>query len=326
MSRCLTCNCDTFEENPFKKDYCKHCLHDHSHKPAALYVFEQKKPEKSTVPASGNPTHNEPLSEATKPESNPVLKTPKKEPEKTRKKDKMRKDKSGSFSFFGTLATKLTGYTSEEKKEMKRDKLLVSSSATSSSQSSSQKKKKPQDIVISGPTGVKHVSHIGWDAQGGFEAKNLPPEWAKFFESLDQAMKKMGGKGLTKQEALYLLKFGKFSSNVKQTSKPLPTPPTPKTSSSTPTHPTTSTQPTTATSTQTTTTATTQTTTTATTSTQPTTSTQTAATSSMTTTDTSSSMASAQSSVEIPSQSTSHCYRFPDDCVFLMLFIRFLLL
>lgn len=50
----------------------------------------------------------------------------------------------------------------------------------------------------------RHVSHIGWNAQGGFEAKNLPPEWAKFFESLDQAMKKMGGKGLTKQEALYV--------------------------------------------------------------------------------------------------------------------------
>ncbi|GAM26188.1 hypothetical protein SAMD00019534_093630 [Acytostelium subglobosum LB1] len=38
---------------------------------------------------------------------------------------------------------------------------------------------KPMDI--SGPTGFKHESHIGW-GENGFEIKNIPPEWQQLFQ------------------------------------------------------------------------------------------------------------------------------------------------
>lgn len=40
----------------------------------------------------------------------------------------------------------------------------------------------PEDFVISGPTGFRHASHIGWDPENGFDVKNLPPEWKKVFQ------------------------------------------------------------------------------------------------------------------------------------------------
>jgi hypothetical protein len=57
-------------------------------------------------------------------------------------------------------------------------------------------------MVISGPTNAQHVSHLGFDAHGGLTARNLPPEWAKFFQHLDETMKKMGQRGLTKKEMI----------------------------------------------------------------------------------------------------------------------------
>lgn len=40
-----------------------------------------------------------------------------------------------------------------------------------------------QDIVLSGPTGFRHESHIGWDPSNGFEIRNIPPEWRKLFQA-----------------------------------------------------------------------------------------------------------------------------------------------
>lgn len=85
MSRCLTCNCTTFEENLFKKDYCKHCLHDHSHKPATLYLFEQKKTETlASSPSTPTSSANVGVSSELKTESSPSLKLSKKENEKSK--------------------------------------------------------------------------------------------------------------------------------------------------------------------------------------------------------------------------------------------------
>jgi Wiskott-Aldrich syndrome protein len=39
------------------------------------------------------------------------------------------------------------------------------------------------DIVLGGPTGFRHESHIGWDPVNGFEIKNIPPEWRKLFQA-----------------------------------------------------------------------------------------------------------------------------------------------
>jgi Wiskott-Aldrich syndrome protein len=38
---------------------------------------------------------------------------------------------------------------------------------------------KEQDIPISGPSGFRHESHVGWDPQNGFEIRNIPPDWKK---------------------------------------------------------------------------------------------------------------------------------------------------
>eukprot|EP00003_Mantamonas_plastica_P022093 TRINITY_DN369_c0_g3_i3.p1 TRINITY_DN369_c0_g3~~TRINITY_DN369_c0_g3_i3.p1 ORF type:complete len:307 (+),score=84.82 TRINITY_DN369_c0_g3_i3:1114-2034(+) len=36
--------------------------------------------------------------------------------------------------------------------------------------------------VISLPTNFKHEGHIGWDAENGFELRNIPPEWKRIFK------------------------------------------------------------------------------------------------------------------------------------------------
>merc|ERR1712137_967300 len=38
-------------------------------------------------------------------------------------------------------------------------------------------------MVIGGPTGFKHESHIGWDMENGFDIRNIPPEWKKLFQA-----------------------------------------------------------------------------------------------------------------------------------------------
>jgi hypothetical protein len=37
--------------------------------------------------------------------------------------------------------------------------------------------------VISKPTNVKHLQHIGYDPDKGFQVENIPPEWKAFFKS-----------------------------------------------------------------------------------------------------------------------------------------------
>jgi len=45
------------------------------------------------------------------------------------------------------------------------------------------KAEKPAAMVIGGPTGFKHESHIGWDLDNGFDIRNIPPEWKKLFQA-----------------------------------------------------------------------------------------------------------------------------------------------
>ena len=41
----------------------------------------------------------------------------------------------------------------------------------------------PEDFEISAPSDFDHRSHVGWDAQNGFDVQNLPPEWKSLFRS-----------------------------------------------------------------------------------------------------------------------------------------------
>jgi len=45
------------------------------------------------------------------------------------------------------------------------------------------KKKGAAEMEITGPTGFKHESHIGWDLDNGFDIRNIPPEWKKLFQA-----------------------------------------------------------------------------------------------------------------------------------------------
>ncbi|EGG19319.1 hypothetical protein DFA_02106 [Cavenderia fasciculata] len=45
-----------------------------------------------------------------------------------------------------------------------------------------EEKEKPMEI--SAPTGFKHESHIGWDADNGFDIRNIPEDWRKLFSSV----------------------------------------------------------------------------------------------------------------------------------------------
>lgn len=79
----------------------------------------------------------------------------------------------------------------------------------------------PGSMVIGTPTFVRHETHVGFSsATGAFEVcsthqqapllninktRNLPPELQWLFEELDGTLKAMGVKGITKDEAKYLL-------------------------------------------------------------------------------------------------------------------------
>ena len=45
-----------------------------------------------------------------------------------------------------------------------------------------------KEMEIGMPTNFKHVTHIGWDDQAGFQTQNLPPEWKRLFK--DAGIKK----------------------------------------------------------------------------------------------------------------------------------------
>eukprot|EP01113_Clastostelium_recurvatum_P043800 TRINITY_DN7303_c0_g1_i7.p1 TRINITY_DN7303_c0_g1~~TRINITY_DN7303_c0_g1_i7.p1 ORF type:complete len:829 (-),score=279.03 TRINITY_DN7303_c0_g1_i7:1315-3801(-) len=58
---------------------------------------------------------------------------------------------------------------------------------------------------IGAPTAVRHETHIGIREDGNFETKNLPPDLKVLFDSLNTTLRNMGAKGITKEEAKYLL-------------------------------------------------------------------------------------------------------------------------
>jgi hypothetical protein len=218
MSKCATCGCGNFVPNQFKKSNCSNCLHDHSHKPPAVgSTFSQPTKSSTTVPTqkkSSGSTSSPNLTRAastSKPAGHSPSVSAKKSP--TDKEEKHKKDKSNVLSTattsikdtFDSIGNKFTSIFSTEDKKKRNG-------------SESVKKKKGEEsegtarpMVISGPTNAQHVSHLGFDAHGGLTARNLPPEWAKFFQHLDETMKKMGQRGLTKKEMIMLMKYGTFA-------------------------------------------------------------------------------------------------------------------
>ena len=44
------------------------------------------------------------------------------------------------------------------------------------------KGKKKGKVRVGNPTNFRHLSHIGFDPEGGFELQNIPPEWRNLFE------------------------------------------------------------------------------------------------------------------------------------------------
>jgi len=73
----------------------------------------------------------------------------------------------------------------------------------------SRKKKAKNDTLgeeISGPTNVQHRGHVGFD-QGGFQTKNLPPQYKHLFSSLESHLAKLGVQGLTAKEQRMVLKM-----------------------------------------------------------------------------------------------------------------------
>eukprot|EP01132_Coremiostelium_polycephalum_P007588 gene7588-9329_t len=71
---------------------------------------------------------------------------------------------------------------------------LATSSSTSTKKEEKKKKggglfgkffgnEEKEELEISSPTNFKHESHIGWDAEHGFEIRNIPPDWRKLFQS-----------------------------------------------------------------------------------------------------------------------------------------------
>ena len=61
----------------------------------------------------------------------------------------------------------------------------ISSTSSSGSKKSSGKpgeKKKLSKADIGLPSNFKHIGHIGWDPDKGFDVQNIPPEWKALFE------------------------------------------------------------------------------------------------------------------------------------------------
>jgi len=78
-------------------------------------------------------------------------------PKKDTDKDQEKPKKSSSRSFFKKLASKITEIASGEPEI-------------------------PEDFSISDPRAFRHEAHIGWDAEVGFEVRNIPSEWRKLFK------------------------------------------------------------------------------------------------------------------------------------------------
>jgi hypothetical protein len=62
-------------------------------------------------------------------------------------------------------------------------------------------------MVITGPTGVVHQGHVGFNTdQGRFEWHGLPESYQRLFTNLDKTLQAMGVNGLSQAEAKLLLK------------------------------------------------------------------------------------------------------------------------
>ncbi len=46
-----------------------------------------------------------------------------------------------------------------------------------------EEKPEEEEFVLSGPSGFRHESHIGWDPTNGFDIRNIPPEWKALFKA-----------------------------------------------------------------------------------------------------------------------------------------------
>ncbi len=46
-----------------------------------------------------------------------------------------------------------------------------------------EQKTEEDEFVLSGPSGFRHESHIGWDPTNGFDIRNIPPEWKALFKA-----------------------------------------------------------------------------------------------------------------------------------------------
>ena len=44
-------------------------------------------------------------------------------------------------------------------------------------------KSEEDEFELSGPSGFRHESHIGWDPSNGFDIRNIPPEWKALFKA-----------------------------------------------------------------------------------------------------------------------------------------------
>ena len=62
----------------------------------------------------------------------------------------------------------------------------------------------PPEMVISAPTNFKHVTHVGWDEDKGFQVDNLPPEWKKLFKDNDIRKSQLKDKDTAKIIAITL--------------------------------------------------------------------------------------------------------------------------
>eukprot|EP00475_Leptophrys_vorax_P037641 TRINITY_DN6512_c0_g1_i4.p1 TRINITY_DN6512_c0_g1~~TRINITY_DN6512_c0_g1_i4.p1 ORF type:complete len:266 (-),score=96.81 TRINITY_DN6512_c0_g1_i4:39-836(-) len=77
--------------------------------------------------------------------------------------------------------------------------------------------------VISKPTNVKHLQHIGYDPEKGFQVENIPPEWKAYFKSAGIKAKDLQDPETAKQVMKALDNYA----NNNDLAAPPPAPPAP---------------------------------------------------------------------------------------------------
>ncbi|KAL6049452.1 p21Rho-binding domain containing protein [Balamuthia mandrillaris] len=73
----------------------------------------------------------------------------------------------------------------EAKKRAKEEKRKLKEEKKEAKRRERQQKRGGRPLIgqeISGPTNFSHDTHVGWDAEQGFEVRNIPPEWKKLFK------------------------------------------------------------------------------------------------------------------------------------------------